>query len=508
MTPPSSSFDSLRKLLSEVAALGSIQSLVSWDQETKMPDAGAGARAEQLALLAGLVHERRVSSELADALAACEEDEALAEDPAVAADLRELRRELDRERRLPRELVESLARAQSRGQEAWKAARAASDFSTFQPTLEELLVLKRREAEALGVPEGGELYDALLEGYEPGARAAELEAVFGPLKERLSALIAELTEQGTAPDERCLDTPVDHDAQHAFGHEVLEAMGFDLSAGRVDIAAHPFCSGLAPGDTRLTTRYADQRWADSLYGTMHEGGHGLYEQGLPKAEAFGLPRANAVSLGIHESQSRLWENLVGRSREFWVWALPRARARFQGALDGVELDELFRAINTARPSFIRVDADEATYNLHIMLRFDLERALLRGDLAVADLPGAWNEAFRDLLGLEVPDDARGCLQDVHWSFGLFGYFPTYTLGNLYASQLWEAAVRELPGLTEGFERGEFLPLREWLGDRIHAHGSRYGASELCERATGMPLSPEPLLRHLEGRLRPVYGLEA
>jgi carboxypeptidase Taq len=506
MPPTTTPFDSLRTRLAELAALGSVQGLVAWDQETKMPPAAGAARAEQLALLAGLVHERRVSPELADDLAACEEDPALAADPAVAADLRELRRELDRARCLPKDLVQALARARSRGQEAWKAARAASDFEAFRPTLEELLELKRREAEALGVPEGGELYDALLEGYEPGARAAELEGVFGPLKERLSALIAELGERGSAPDEGCLDTPVEESAQHAFGLEVLGAMGFDLDAGRVDVAAHPFCSGMAPGDTRLTTRYADQRWADSLYGTMHEGGHGLYEQGLPKGEAFGLPRANAVSLGIHESQSRLWENLVGRSREFWVWALPRAAERFGAALDGVGVDELFRAVNTARPSFIRVDADEATYNLHIMLRFDLERALLRGDLTAAELPAAWNEGFRGLLGLEVPDDARGCLQDVHWSFGLFGYFPTYTLGNLYAAQLWEAALRELPGLEDGFARGEFLPLRDWLRAKVHAHGSRYPAGELCERATGAQLSPEPLLRHLEGRLRPVYGL--
>ena len=506
MTTTASPYADLRRHLGELATLGSVSSLVSWDQETKMPQAAAAARAEQLALLAGLVHERATSAELGELLAACEEDAELAADPGVAANLRELRRDYDRKTKLPTDLVQELARLQSQSQEVWKRARADRDFAPFRPYLERLLELKRREAECHGTPASGELYDNLLDEYEAGATAAEIQATFDPLGERLSALIAEVAERGTPPDTTPLRVHAPESGQHALGLFVLGAMGFDLDAGRLDTTTHPFCSGLASGDTRLTTRYDEEHFPDALYGTMHEGGHGLYEQGLPKAEHHGLPQSQATSLGMHESQSRLWENCVGRSREFWTWALPHAKQRFGGALDAYGVDDLYRAVNTAQPSFIRVEADEATYNLHIMLRFDLERALLRGDLEVADLPDAWNTRFRELLGLEVPDDAQGCLQDVHWAFGLFGYFPTYCLGNLYAAQLWEAAQRALPSLADDIARGEFKPLRAWLAEHVHAHGRRYRAAELCERATGAPLSADPLMRQLEAKLRPIYGL--
>ncbi len=496
----------LTDYLSESATLGEVGALVAWDQETHMPAAGAGARAEQLALLAGLNHERATSARLGDLIQACEEHSTLNSDADTMADLREARRDFERATKLPADLVTQLARMGSQGQQAWKAARANNDFATFQPFLEELLVLVRRKAECYGAADNGELYDPLLDEFEPGATAASIEAVFTPLRGRLASLIDEVAENGTAPDETPLQQHIPTDRQHEFGLFVLDAMGFDLGAGRLDTTTHPFCEGVAAGDTRLTTRYNADRFAEALYGTMHEGGHGIYEQGLPKAACHGLPVSQASSLGMHESQSRLWENLVGRSRAFWVWALPHAQRIFGGAFHGYCVDDLYRAINTARPSFIRVEADESTYNLHVMLRFEIERALIRGDLEVADLPCAWNQKVQEYLGLSVPDDAQGCLQDVHWSFGIFGYFPTYCLGNLYASQLMDAAESQLGDLAPAIEAGEFGGLKTWLNEHVHRHGRRLRAAEINERATGKSLSADPMIRHLEGTIRPIYGI--
>jgi len=501
----SNSYASLAEYLHRSATLSSVAALVSWDQETYMAGGGAEARADQIALLAGLVHERQTADELGDMIAACEEDDSVAEDGARAANLREVRRDFDRATKLPGDLVQALAKLGSQTQEAWKAARTDSDFPRFAPFLEQMLELTRRKAECYGVPPGGELYDALLDVYEPGANTAQLTAVFGPLRGRLASLIADLARSSGAPDESPLELPCDPTRQHAFGQLVLGAMGFDLGAGRLDTTTHPFCTGIAPGDTRLTTRY-EGRFSEALYGTMHEGGHGLYEQGLPKRAQHGWPLGEAISLGIHESQSRLWENLVGRSREFWTWALPLAVEHLSPEFAAFSVEDMYRAVNTAKPSLIRVEADEATYNLHIMLRFELERALIRGELAARDVPGAWNEKVREYLGLEVERDAQGCLQDVHWAFGLVGYFPTYCLGNLYAAQFWEAITRDLPDLPEQIAQGEFGALRTWLNGKVHVHGRRYSAAEICERATGKALSADPLMEYLEGKLRPIYGL--
>lgn len=490
----------------EIHTLRSISSLTQWDHETYMPPAAADHRAEQEALLASLAHERATAPALGDLISACESDADLLSDPIVAANIREFRRDYTLATKLPADLVEEWARTSALATETWKKARADSDFKVFEPSLTRMIGLARRKAECYGWPSGGEPYDALLNEYEPGATAREIEAIFDPLRARLSALIQAIAGRGKAPSDAPLTVNVPEDRQHRLGMRVLEALCFDLKAGRLDITTHPFCSGIAPGDTRLTTRYRGERFTDALYGTMHECGHGLYEQGLPKSERFGQPAADAISLGIHESQSRMWENFVGRSAEFWRWLKPVADREFGDALARFTPDDLYRAVNTARPSFIRVEADEATYNLHIMLRFGIERALLRGDLEPRDVPGAWNRAFKDTLGLDVPDDRRGCLQDIHWSGGLIGYFPTYCLGNLYAAQFWETIREQIPDLPAQIERGEFAPLREWLRANIHQHGRRYIASDLCRRITGKPLSADPLMRHLESRLGPVYGL--
>ncbi|MFT7486224.1 MAG: carboxypeptidase Taq, partial [Candidatus Paceibacteria bacterium] len=408
----STPYEALTSCLRETAVLGSVNALVSWDQETYMVGGGAEARSDQLALLAGMVHERQTSSQLGDLISACEADESVGQDGVKSANLREVRRDYDLATKLPAELVSELAKVGSQSQEVWKEARANSDFAAFAPFMEKMLELTRRKAECRGIPEGGELYDALLDEYEPGANAKQIEGIFGPLRGRLASLIADVAKSPNAPDESPLEIPMEASRQHEFGQFVLKAMGFDLSAGRLDTTAHPFCTGIAPGDTRLTTRYDGGRFTEALYGTMHEGGHGIYEQGLPKTAHHGLPASEALSLGIHESQSRLWENLVGRSMGFWTWALPHARRILSADLESVTPEAMYRAVNTAKPTFIRVEADEATYNLHVMLRFELERSLIKGELAVKDLPAAWNEKVKEYLGLDVPNDAEGCLADV------------------------------------------------------------------------------------------------
>jgi len=507
----SAEYAELRTLLREAATIGSIGSLLGWDQETYMPPAASAHRGDQAALVARLHHERATSPRLGELIAACEARASLMADPATAANVREMRRDYDLATKLPTELVSELARVGSLAQEAWKEARARSDFQHYVPRLTELIGLVRRKAQCLGTPKGangaqGELYDALLDEYEPGMTAARIETIFTPLRQRLAPFIAEVAASKAAVDRTVLEIEVPPAKQEAFARTVLHAMRFDMTAGRLDTTTHPFCSGMAPGDTRLTFRYSKDGFLEPLYGVMHEAGHGLYEQGLPKDEHFGEPLGESVSLGIHESQSRMWENFVGRSRAFWEWARPHAREVFGPVMDRFSADTMFRAANIVNPSFIRVEADETTYNLHIMLRFQIERAIIAGQLAVKDIPGEWNSLVEQYLGLKVPDDRRGCLQDVHWSFGAFGYFSTYTLGNLYAGQLWETINQQIPGLDAQLASGDFGPLKEWLNTNIHRHGKRYRAEELCRNITGHPLSADALMRHLEGKIRPIYGI--
>jgi len=473
-----------------------------------MPRKAADARAEQLALMARLAHDRATAPRLGELLEQCEADLRLKSDPAAAANLREIRRDYDRARKLPADLVAELQETASRSLEAWKAARQAADFEAFEPWLRRLLELCRRKAHCYGAPPGGEPYDALLDEYEEGTTGAELEAIFGPLREELAPLIAETTSAipRRRAEARKQRFPVER--QRALNLFVLERLGFDLEAGRFDVSVHPFSSGIGPGDARITTRYREADFPEALGSTIHEAGHGMYEQGLPRTEHWGQPLGEALGLGIHESQSRLWENHVGRSLPFWRWLLPQAR-RFLGAeLDGLTPEDLHAEVNLVRPNPIRVESDEATYSLHIMLRFDLERAMFRGDLDPRDLPAAWNERIRDDLGIEIRDDAQGCLQDIHWSMGAIGYFPTYTLGSLYAAQFWEALCRDLGRVDEHVERGDFGPVLAWLRQRIHRHGRRYPAKELCRMLTGEPLGHRPLMRHLRAKLAPIYGLES
>ncbi len=482
--------------------LGSAAALLAWDQETQMPPGAGDVRAEQLAQLAELQHQRITDPRVADWLAACAGDASVQADPERSANVRLWRLDHARATKLPGSLVHALAELESKAQQAWATARSKDDFRRFQPWLERMVALQQQKADCLRTGTQSR-WDALADLYEPGMTAAQLRELFGPLRTRLVALRQHLGT-GQAPDDRFSRVVIDQAAQEVFVRAVANAMGFDGKLGRLDRSAHPFCTRVG-ADVRLTTRFHRDRVLDALGSTMHEAGHGLYEQGLELGN-LGTPLGEAVSLGIHESQSRLWENHVGRSAAFWRWCWPQAQQHLGRACDGHDAEGIYRAANLVRPSLIRVEADEATYDLHIMVRFELEQALLDGSLAVAELPYHWNRLYRDYLGIAVPDDRNGCLQDVHWSCGLFGYFPTYTLGNLYAAQFAAAADRELGGLARQFENGQFAPLREWLRRQIHRHGRLYEPAELCLRVTGQPLSSQPFLQHLESKLGRVYGL--
>jgi carboxypeptidase Taq len=501
---PEQAYAELLRRAREAAVLGSCASLLGWDERTLMPTQGANHRAEQMALLARLGHEMMTAPVLGDLLGEIEQS-ALVRDPdsAAAANVRELRRTYSRAVKMPRELVEELARVCSRAQQVWQEARAKNDFASFKPWLEMIVGLKIQEAQAVGYQ--GVPYDALLDEYEPGVTTAEVTHVFAALRDELTPLVAGITGSPRRPRTDVLHREFVIDRQKLFGQSAAAAVGFDFDAGRLDVTTHPFCSGIGPGDCRITTRYNARHFNEAFFGILHEVGHGLYEQNLP-AEHFGTPLGTAASLGIHESQSRLWENQVGRSRPFWEHFFPRARQMFTETLRDVTLDEFYFAINEVRLSFIRVEADEATYNMHIILRFELEQALVNGDLKAGDVPGVWNEKFKRSFGLTPANDAEGCLQDIHWSGGGIGYFPTYTLGNLYAAQFMDQARRDLSGLEDDFRRGEFGRLKDWLNSKVYRMGQRYRANVLCEHITGRPLSHKPLLTYLRGKYEPLYGI--
>ncbi len=501
---PAEAYDELIGRAKEVALLESCAAVLNWDQRTYMPPRGSAHRAEQLALLAGMVHQRATAPEIGELLAEVEQS-ALAREPGMpaAVNVREIRRTYDRASKLPQALVEELARTCALARDVWVEARRKSDFALFRPWLEKVVVLKRQEAAAVGY--AGVPYDALLDDYEPGETTAHLKKLFAELREELVPLVLAIATSRRKPDLSILEREYPLDRQEAFGKAAAAVIGFDFEAGRLDVTTHPFCSGIGPGDTRLTTRYNPRDFGDAFFSILHEAGHGIYDQGLDPAH-YGTPLGSPVSLGIHESQSRLWENFVGRSRAFWEHFFPRARQTFPAALEDVSLDAFYFAINDVRPSFVRVDADEATYNLHILLRFELEQAFIRGDLRAADVPAAWNETSKRYLGLDVPDDARGCLQDTHWSGGGIGYFPTYTLGNMYAAQFFARARADLGDLDAQFRRGEFTPLKGWLNARIHRQGQRYRAGDLVQAVTGKPLSHRPLLEHLRAKYAPLYDL--
>lgn len=487
-----SAYDKLIERSREIALFTSSAGLLSWDQETFMPGGGVNYRAEQLAFLGGKAHALFTAPEVGEWIAT---EEGGASDGVQAANVRAWRWSYDRATKLPVEFVQERARVSSLAKSAWAEARETSEFSRFAPHLEKIVDLNRRQADYYGYE--GEPYDALLETYERGATTAGVGGLFEDLK-------PQLREIGRAAAERSANVPADllagdypQTAQADFNSAVAAAFGFDFQRGRIDTTTHPFCTGLAPGDTRLTTRYDTRDFSSSFYGVLHETGHGLYEQGLPE-EHFGTPAGSSASLGIHESQSRLWENHVGRQPAFWnhwygkaVESLPTLKSR--------SVEDLSAAAARSQAGFIRVDADEATYDLHIILRFEIERELISGELAVADLPEAWNARFENFFGLQVDKDSNGCLQDIHWSMGALGYFPTYTIGNLCAAQLFAKAGEEISGMDQQLATGNYSELLAWLRSRIHEKGSQLLPNELIEQATGQPLDARFHLEHLKAR---------
>ncbi len=471
----------------EMSLLDSTSALLGWDEQVMMPSGGSAWRASQNSQLARLSHAILIDPRLGEALMLL----GTSPDPILAAHAREgLRRHL-RAIKLSPALVTEMAEVCSLAQPEWRKARQESDHSRFAPWLERIIRLKRAEADSVGWT--NHPYDALIDEYEPGTTTQSVRTLFEDLAPALSALAARRADEHPLA-EPAGNYPVED--QKKFGEMASRAIGFNFESGRLDVSTHPFCSGVAPGDCRLTTRYNSHGFVESFFGVLHETGHGLYEQGLPHSFD-GLPLGQAASLGIHESQSRLWENQVGRSRAYWSFWFPIAKAFFPGPLHNVDLDQFLRTLHRAKPGFIRVEADETTYNLHIVLRFEIETALLSGDLTVAQLPIAWNERFECLMGLKVPDDRRGYLQDVHWSGGGLGYFPTYTLGNLYAAQFIAAARRDLPNLDSDLARGDSASLLAWLRSHIHSKGRMLRPEALCIEATGEAPTPHYLLQHLE-----------
>jgi carboxypeptidase Taq len=488
-------YGELAEHLRRIGALEQVAGLLNWDQETQMPPKGAGQRAEHAGAVAASIHALASDPRIPDWIAA-----AGSLDGPGAANLAEAARLHARAVRVPARLAADLARVAVEAQTAWEAARSTSDFKAFLPYLERMVRLKRSEAECLA-SDGRHGYDALLDAFEPGMTAAELERLFGQLRPGLTALRARIAATGRRSPVLAGRFPGDRQLQLA--RRLGDVFGYDWAAGRLDIATHPSSSG-SGGDVRITTRIEEADPRECIYSTIHEVGHAVYEQGLDPSLAL-LPAGAHASMGVHESQSRLFENQIGRSRAFCAWLWPEMRAAF-GDCGLADAEGLYRAVNAVDSGFIRTEADEVHYNLHVMLRFDLERAMIGGDLAVSDLEAAWNDRFAADFGREVPDARRGVLQDVHWSAGLFGYFPTYTLGNIYAAELHEALRRDLGDLDASLAAGDLAPVVAWLRPRIHRRGRLLAPRALIAEASGREPKAATLLGHLERKYGEIYGL--
>lgn len=497
-------FEELRTRLGEIFDLRSAAAVLAWDQQTYMPPAGAEARAAQLTTLVRTAHEWLVVDEIGQLLDDLEDELGdVDQDSFEASLLRIARRDYDRERKLPANLVARLAQATSLGQAVWQRARAASDFAMFRPHLETIVDLTIQKAKALGFED--RIYDALLDEYEPAMRTAELEQLFDEMKAGLVPLVQAIGQRQDAVDDSVLRQVYDEAGQWEFGLEVVRRIGFDLERGRQDRSAHPFTTSFTPSDVRLTTRLHRSQLKMGLFGSIHEAGHGMYEQGLDRV-LDRTPLSDGASGGMHESQSRMWENVVGRSRAFWAFWLPRLKDYFPGQLQGVDVETFYRAINRVTPSTIRVEADEVTYNLHIFLRFEIENLMLEGKIRLAELPELWDAKMEEYLGIRPPDAAQGVLQDIHWSGGMFGYFPSYSLGNLLASLLYRQAVRECPGIPDEIRFGEFSSLLNWMREKVHAHGAKFTPGELVQHITGGPIRTAPFLDYVWGKYAEIYGL--
>lgn len=492
-----STIDALKERLYDINALNAGAAIMGWDQQTYMPRGGAAARAEHLGILSRLAHEQFTDTVMGKLL---DESAPIAEGDDAAL-VKRVKRDFDLATKIPTKLVEEKSRLATLAHEEWVRARAENDFASFIPTLERMFEIAREEASYLGYKD--HVYDALLDQYEEGATAADVRAMFDTLKGPLSQLVKDIAAQ-PAPDDRWLYGTWDEARQRSFTEMLVKAIGFDMDRGRQDTAPHPFCTGWSVGDIRLTTRFKDYI-GSAIFGSLHEAGHGMYEQGSPMAWDRS-PLAGGCSLGFHESQSRLWENIVGRSKAFWTHFLPALSNAFP-ELGNPSIDTFYRAINKVEPSYIRVEADEVTYNLHILIRFEIECALLTGELAMKDLPEAWNAKYAEYLGITPRNDAEGCLQDVHWSGGMIGYFPTYSMGNLLSYQIWHALQVDVPNTDGLLTAGDCGPILKWLQEKVYRMGRKVTPRELVLQVTGKPMGANDYLAGLTNKYRELYNLK-
>jgi carboxypeptidase Taq len=501
MTKLSTGYEAYLDQMRRIADLKGAMSLLHWDQETYMPEKAAPFRSRQLATLAGLSHQFATDPSLERLV-----NELLSGDLELTSgqrmNLEETLREIRKSKKLSQAFIEKITETQSRAFQAWQEARKRREYQIFAPLLREMISLKREQCEVIGYEESP--YNALLDDYERGMKVRQVKEIFQEVGQELVPFIRGILLQ-RKPKNDFFHGNFPHQKQWDFGIALLKSMHFDFRAGRQDLAAHPFSAGVSPHDIRLTTRINETDLSEMIWSCIHEGGHGLYEQGL-RSEEYGLPSGEAVSYAIHESQSRLWENHVGRSEDFWTFHFPRLQATFPESLHHVSLQDFYRGMNRVEASYIRTSADELTYHLHVLLRFEIELALFEGEIEVEDLPSLWNSKMKSFLGLEVPDDSQGVLQDVHWSHGSFGYFPTYSLGSFYAAQFYAQAEKELPELSAQLRIGECLPLRRWLEEKIHRHGKYYSSSDLSREVTGETLSLKPFMNYARKKYGAIYSV--
>ncbi len=500
----SENLSQLKTRIALISRLGQTSALLDWDQQTYMPKGGAESRSEHSAAMRQITHEMFTSQETGSLLSKSEEDlKGMDGDSDDVRMLAVLRHDFDRETKLPAELVSEIARHTSLSQEIWINARKSNDFAAFAPALDKMIDLSLQQAECLGYKE--HVYDALLDAYETGAKQSDVAAMFTDMKPHLVELTRAIANSKNPVDDSPIRGDFAVEKQKALTLQIVSAIGYDTDRGRQDEAAHPFCTNFSRDDVRITTRYNTEFLNQAVYASMHEAGHAMYEQGSPISyEATSL--AGGVSLGVHESQSRLWENQVGRSRSFSKFLLPMLKSTFPEAMSTVDAEGYYRAVNMVSPSLIRVEADEVTYNLHILLRFELECDLLTRKLAVKDLPDAWNAKMQEYLGICPSNDSEGVLQDIHWSCGLIAYFPTYSIGNLLSAQLWNSASKAVPDIDSKIEQGEFAPLLNWLRENVHQYGRKYLPGELIQKATGEPLTSKYYVEYLNKKYTDIYSL--
>ncbi len=494
--------EELKEYFAEIMRLHYIQVTLGWDQEVNMQNyKSLEGRSKQVSLIEKLIHKRVTSEKVGKLIKEAEELADLNE--IESAMLREITREYNLATKLPEKLVTEIAETSILAAKDWREARAKSDFSIFQNILEKSVELQKEKARRLKTHP--DMYSTLIDLYEPGATYNWIANVFNPIKPKLIDFVKKLNYSSNKPDDSILRKYYDPDKQFELSFEIIKKLNYDLGYGRQDRSTHPFTSSLASMDTRITTRTSENYPNECIFGTIHECGHALYEMGIKK-ELHDTILCNGTSMGIHESQSRMWENFVGRSKEFWMYWYPTFQKYFPENLKNYPMQEFYRAVNTVQPSFIRVNADEVTYGLHIILRFELEKELIDGKIQVKELPQLWNSKFEDLLGIIPPNDTQGVLQDIHWSMGSIGYFPTYFLGNLYGAQIYQNVLKKIPQLPEDYRKGEFSNLLNYLRENVHQHGSVYRASDLIKRITGEELNPNYFMDYLEKKYYPIYNL--